>query len=55
MATDQVGLILSGMVCLVLIIFRGFATQDFKTRQETIRKCGWPPAHLDADGDFRAR
>ncbi len=22
-------------------------------RSFNIRKCGWPPAHLDADGDFK--
>ncbi len=22
-------------------------------RHRNIRKCGWPPAHIDADGDFK--
>lgn len=32
------------------LVFRCF---NRVIRHMTIRKAGWPPAHLDADGDFK--
>ena len=32
------------------LIFKGF---NRIVRHFNIRKCGWPPLHCDADGDFR--
>lgn len=32
------------------LVFRCF---NRVIRHLTIRKAGWPPAHLDADGDFK--
>jgi hypothetical protein len=36
-----------------IIVFYGFKTWNRLIRHLNIKACGWPPPHLDADGDFK--
>jgi hypothetical protein len=39
------------MLFLVVMLIRSIGYRTARTL--SIRKSGWPPAHLDADGDFK--
>lgn len=39
------------MVFLVVMLIRSMCYRVARTL--CVRKSGWPPAHLDADGDFK--
>lgn len=46
------------LACLLLVAIAGLCSFPFKTihrylRSRDIQKHGWPPAHCDADGDFK--
>ncbi len=40
------------MLFLVVMLIRSMCYRAARTL--SIRKSGWPPAHLDADGDFHS-
>lgn len=40
------------LACIIASAVKWLACQPF--RALNIRKHGWPPAHLDADGDYKA-
>lgn len=42
------------MIGLYIIARCGFRCWNRLMRHMNVRKAGWPPAHLDADGDFKA-
>lgn len=47
-----------GLTILLLLILSGLSQLIFKMwnrfiRSRNIKNSGWPPRHLDADGDFK--
>lgn len=41
------------LIGLYIIARYGFRSWNRLMRHMNVRNAGWPPAHLDADGDFK--
>lgn len=51
MAADQLNPLIA-LLMLSILAHYGFRCWNRLMRHLNVRKAGWPPAHLDADGDF---
>lgn len=53
---DYYRLLLVGIICFTIIVcvVKGSIADSYRLRQraKNIKNAGWPPAHLDADGDL---
>jgi hypothetical protein len=48
-----IGLLVAAVLDLIRVIIQSLLPMNRFIRHLNVRKAGWPPAHLDADGDWK--